>query len=334
MRTIVTSDLHLTDNPRDAHRFDLFPWLARQGSKHDAQHLLILGDLTDKKDHHSAQLVNKICDTLWGLLQNGGFLHITILMGNHDYIDPNTPFFKFLNYSEYEGSGIFFINKIEHRHGLYLPHTRTPEKDWANLNFKDVDYCFLHHTFAGAKSSNGMAMKGTSPGIFKNKDVQFISGDIHVPQKLHNITYVGSPYHVHFGDSYKPRVLLLDGKKTKSLYFKTINKHTIVITDPKELYNCIHLEQGDQVKVRILLHKFQFIDWPNYKTRVTEICKEIGVDLYGVELLEHKKATQNEEDRKQITTEQPNEIFNAFCEQEKIGGVLKEIGEELLGVEE
>ena len=89
---IITTDLHLTNRERDAYRWDLFPWLEKKLATTDSTDLVILGDLTDAKDGHSAALVNRITDTLANLP-----VQVTILKGNHDYIDEETPFFRFLN---------------------------------------------------------------------------------------------------------------------------------------------------------------------------------------------------------------------------------------------
>lgn len=46
---IMISDLHLTDSPRDEYRWGLFPWLREQIKVYKIEHLLILGDITDRK---------------------------------------------------------------------------------------------------------------------------------------------------------------------------------------------------------------------------------------------------------------------------------------------
>ena len=57
---LVIGDLHLTDQPKDAYRFGIFKWIKKQIEKHQPEYTVILGDLTDKKDKHSAGLVNRI----------------------------------------------------------------------------------------------------------------------------------------------------------------------------------------------------------------------------------------------------------------------------------
>src|SRR5882724_7118261 len=92
MKWLLTSDLHLSDKPRDAYRFGLFPWLAKQQKAHNVDAIFILGDLTENKDRHSAKLVNQTIESLLTLRPP-----VYILRGNHDGIDPGSPFFKFVN---------------------------------------------------------------------------------------------------------------------------------------------------------------------------------------------------------------------------------------------
>ena len=101
MSILLIGDTHLTDKPRDAYRFGIFEWIAKQQAKYKPEATFIMGDLCDAKDRHSAALVNRLVDEL------GTLNEVYILMGNHDYIDHNTPFFKFLSKLE----GVHFVTK-------------------------------------------------------------------------------------------------------------------------------------------------------------------------------------------------------------------------------
>src|SRR5277367_5080261 len=94
MSVLITSDIHLTDNPRDKYRWNLLPWLGEQAKKYQVDKIFILGDLTDSKDRHSASLVNAFVTSIIKLASE---CPVILLKGNHDYIDENTPFFMFTN---------------------------------------------------------------------------------------------------------------------------------------------------------------------------------------------------------------------------------------------
>src|SRR3974390_2270860 len=92
MKWLITSDIHLSDRPRDSYRFGLFKWLVQQQRQHNTTPTFILGDLTHEKDNHSSLLVNRAIDEMTQLKPP-----VYILRGNHDGIDPNNPYFGFLS---------------------------------------------------------------------------------------------------------------------------------------------------------------------------------------------------------------------------------------------
>ena len=86
---ILITDLHLTEKQEDQYRFNIFPWLVTRHSKDKSiRAVFILGDLTDRKDNHSAWFVNKIVSSLRALTAH--FDDVFILKGNHDAADPNS----------------------------------------------------------------------------------------------------------------------------------------------------------------------------------------------------------------------------------------------------
>ena len=102
MSILIATDLHLSDRQRDRHRFGIFKWLREQQMKYQTKAVFILGDLTETKDTHNANLVNRIVDNLCSLAPP-----VFVLKGNHDYIDPSNPFFGFLDYIDgWSGSRI------------------------------------------------------------------------------------------------------------------------------------------------------------------------------------------------------------------------------------
>src|SRR5574337_515989 len=95
MPFLISSDWHLSDNPRDAYRFKIIrrvvPDFVR---RHNVKALFNLGDLTESKDAHKAELVNDVVDLFYELAQ---LCPIYILRGNHDWLSsPDSPCFAFL----------------------------------------------------------------------------------------------------------------------------------------------------------------------------------------------------------------------------------------------
>jgi len=281
---IVTSDLHLTDKPADAYRFGIFDWLARQVDDYGADEVLILGDLTDAKDKHSAVLVNKITAGIRTIVDE---TDVVVLKGNHDYVDPAMPFFLFLG-DAFER--VTYINTptvigdtlyIPHRHG----NGATQYIKDAIAAAGDPQFIFLHQTVHNSRASSGMLLDGmfTSAAMFGNAKV--VAGDVHVPQLIGGLTYVGSPYQVRYGDDFTPRVMLMDGRSTRDLSFDAPKKQTITITHPDKLKAVKGLRDGDMVKIRLSLPPAELVDWQKYRQQVVNYCEKAGWVLGGVELI-------------------------------------------------
>src|SRR5487761_1958728 len=255
---LITTDLHFTANPRDAYRWGLFPFLKETCKQHQVSRLLILGDITDAKDYHPSTLVNRLVSELVNLSLYVD--ELIILCGNHDYLKSGEPYFQFLDRFE----RIRFISAPTELEGaLFLPHTKTPKTDWAEFDFKEYDFVFLHQTVTGAIASNGQVMDGEldSKFISKPSTLSIYSGDIHVPQVIGDVEYIGSPYPVHFGDTFSPRLLFIDSNGScRDLVFDSIKRFTVNITHPDELLK-LKLKTGDQVKVRVVMSSENKHNW-------------------------------------------------------------------------
>lgn len=327
MKFLLTSDLHLTDLPRDKYRFGVFPWLRQQQEKYDVDATLILGDLTDAKDKHSAALVNSVVDGL-KLLKSP----VYIPMGNHDYLNPEMPFFYFLDHMN-----IWFCNKptlLDDLAVYLIPH----QSSQAALDnaFKRVPEGWLvmcHQTFTGAKNEHGGLLGGFTLPPEAKRAKAIYSGDVHVPQILHcpngDVTYIGSPWHCRFGDQFDPRVLLSADDKICNLYFKgSPRKVSVTVRDISEMPR---LNKGDQVKVTLELARSEAVEWQNYKQAILDHCKELDVEVYGVDLKLPEVRRRPSLEERPIVKKSNADYFSNFCAIERISGQIKQAGLDLIG---
>lgn len=335
MTAIVTSDVHFTDNPKDEYRWGLWPWLEKQVVKTGAKHVIILGDLTVAKDRHPAKLVNRFVDSINSLAQ---LTQVIVLRANHDYIDEKSPFFGFLEYLHHH---VMFVNtptehfiddglhtRFKNKPSLFLPSTKHWETDWSKFDFKSYDYIFTHQTYNGAIAENGMGMRGISPTIFDNIKGTVISGDVHVPQQLGNIVYTGAPYHIHFGDQYKPRLLLLRKGELSDLHFPCLTRETVTarrLTDIEDL----GFKEGTQIKIRMKLKRSEFPNWPALKKDIKSLADKRGWDLCGLnaETLKTKDRKIEEDDQIEIT---PEDVLLSYAKRKKLDKAMTEAGLEFL----
>lgn len=271
MSTLVTGDWHLNDNPRDQYRHDHQKVLRSVIGKYGVHKLVILGDLTDEKDYHSAWLTNTIAGYVAEL---AALCRVIIVRGNHDAVTPDEPFFRFLGLIE----GVTWVNSPRVIDGeLYLPYTDNWKRDWEeklDRGRKDWDrfeLAFTHNTFDGVRIGHGETLKGIP--LTALGSITTFSGDIHIPQTLGNITYVGAPYLVDFGDDYDPRLILI-AETIKSLKLPGRQKRLVEIKSLDGLKKVEGVNPGDILKVRVQLSSADHAKWP----AMQEAIRKWGAD--------------------------------------------------------
>jgi len=310
MRAIITADLHLTDRPADAYRFEFFDWLYAK----DFDALVLLGDLTDEKDRHSALFVDRIVNSLLRFVAGGREVHL--LMGNHDYTDATCPFFKFLGHLP----NCFYyatpqIREIGNTRWSFYPHSREPKKYWADMRRGrelGVDYTLCHQIFQGAQSESGHDLDGCEVPSLEGAGKIF-AGDVHTPQEVGLVEYVGAPYPVRFGDSFEPHVVLVEDAKTWT-YLKPphIQKVVLEVSDPDDIEYTSTWNRYDQVKVVLKLSRADFGRWEKYCKRVHRICEKNDLVLCGIELRERVRERLGGAASK-IVPVSPTDQFDAYC---------------------
>jgi len=328
--SILTSDLHLTTSPRDAYRWGLFPWLAEQAKKLRVRRLIILGDLTNAKDHHPSLLVNQVVQAVQGVIEYANLEETLILRGNHDGVDPEWPYFRWLN----ELPRVRFIYgpqtmTIGDRRVTLLPHSRAPGDEWEAAVRVPVDTVLMHATVEGAEAEGGQHLLGLSPDFvrkFKAKNIW--AGDVHVPQKCGPVQYIGAPYPIRFGDSFRPRVVHLNHRgEDFSLFPPTIRRLMLHVSDPDELAAVI-TRKGDQAKVRVRMERSQYGRWKAWKSAVHKWAHQQRVELVSVELV--PQPSQSVPQRKPTPTTSPKQLFLDYCRQAEVGKELRESGRTIL----
>jgi DNA repair exonuclease SbcCD nuclease subunit len=304
--------------------------LREQQEKYKPEATFILGDMGDKKDCHSSVMVNRTVTEMLTLKPP-----IYILKGNHDYIDPNNPFFKFMNHLP----GIKFVVEptmlstaiLSHKF-LLIPHCPTEKAFEAACGmFGRPDYLLLHQTFEGAIAETGVRLSG-----YKQAPIEqmrpgrgIYAGDVHRPQRAALVNYVGAPYHIRFGDAFDPRcILVLGHDRDKNLYFDTVRKWSLTVRDVSELLDNKDLLPGDQIKVEIELAREEMVDWKDHKCQVLEAAREKGLEVFGVELKVNTSTSKKQ--KVTVSSFTHTEVFDSFCATENVSSAIKETGHTLL----
>ena len=327
---MLTSDLHLTASASTEYRWGLFPWLATQIREERAKTLLILGDLTDAKDGHSAVLVNRVVNEIAKLAE---LCRVVILCGNHDFLQRGHMFFEFLRAIP----NVDVITEPQEDMGIdptlayYLPYSKEPAKDWAHLrDFSMYRYLFMHQTIKGARASNGQIMEGEALPDILGTAAKVYSGDIHVPQVIWPIEYVGSPYHVHFGDKFKPRVIVLEKSGLAvDLHFKTISRLALKVSSVRELEG-LRLNAGDQVKLSIHLDATDRHDWARIRREAMAVLSDQGIDMHGIELVTDAVTKRTMTAKRSEHRDAPADVLLRYAQSEGFSGDTLDAGLELI----
>lgn len=286
-KALITSDFHLTSRPQDAYRWEVFAWLRKTIQRKGVSHVVIAGDLTDRKDKHDAQLVNRAVEELKLLSDHAGLF---VLPGNHDYVDKALPYFRFLQQSKWCN----YITEPTHlvigaSVWLLLPHERHPMKAWAKVDWKKLDLVVMHQSTIGASASNGQKMQEGLKLAYlrKRTSATIVSGDIHVPQQHGQFWYCGSPHPVHFGDEFEPRVLLYSvPNKVVSLPRLTIRKLVRELDSPDDVaafFGSEEVREHDQLRLLVRVKRSELYQWPEIQARVRKLSDEKSVVLHAVE---------------------------------------------------
>ncbi len=221
MRRLITGDLHLSHNPRDDYRFAFMDWLADFARKRKPDCIIIAGDLTEEKDRHPAELVNKVVAHVHTLAK---IAPVIALEGNHDYKDEGHAFFAFLS----RIPNTRWISKPTALGDvLYLPHTNDYKRDWGNIGMASYPTRVCHQTFNGASVGFGRALEGIPIDVLPRKGTT-LCGDIHVPQSMDRVVYIGAPYHVDFGDDYASRIIEQTDSEWRSVDTSTLPQKRVL----------------------------------------------------------------------------------------------------------
>ena len=318
---LLTADWHLTAKPEDEYRWDVFRRLS--ALTNDSVEILILGDITDHKtDKHPAALVNRLVDELLTLSAKSA--RVTILMGNHDAPLNGVPFWSFLN----DLSGIRYLSEPTPWHdgdSYMLPFSKAPNWEWKNLNFSKRKAVFMHQPVAGVDLGNGRRYS-TETVIAFPRSCRVYSGDIHMPQTLGNITYVGAPHWVRFGDTHARRFLEVSDqtfKVEREIPIEDGARKLIANVVSVAELSALRVNPGDQVRVRLGLSEGDVSQVPALTAQIREWAEAHKVVLVSTETSLEGGARY---DVSGTFLNDVGQIFQAFAQYEGIAADFYESG--------
>jgi calcineurin-like phosphoesterase family protein len=318
---LLTADWHLDDNPDNEYRWQIIELVFQNLVQHKIDEVFILGDTWDRKDRHSAALVNR---TVEGFRCLAGRAPLTILRGNHDTTLRDPSFWEFLNGFD----KISYVTKPEFRGQLaLLPFTPNPKLDWSEFNLSDFKALFMHVTYPGAIGENGFKLDGTKGLPIFRGSIKIYSGDVHTPQTFGNFVHVGAPHGVKFGDRFPCRMLLLDEQTfhvVDEIKLSPPRKLMLEIKSIDDLAK-VRIRPGDQVKIRFTCDPSVIGEFGSTEAALDSWARESGASIAGTEVIVQSTRSENID-----TNQTPEAILTQFAEKEEITDDLLGVGLSLL----
>lgn len=322
---ILTADWHLDDKPENAYRWDVFKDLQRELFHTEERRIYILGDLCDRKDRHSAQLVNRIIEELDQLITLYD-VSIDIIMGNHDAPVSGPPFWSWLNLLH--GQVRFYTEPMAQADLILLPFTKDPAEAWADIDFTPYKAGFMHQPIKHADIGHRRLESGSYFPRFP-EGIKLYAGDVHFPQKIGGVTYVGAPSRIRFGDNHQCRFLILDDETyevTREVSIDAALKDIIAIQNVEDLEELL-LRPGDMIRVQFHFEPGSAVGYPVEVEKVRAWAADNGVHLASVEGVMLQEGASVATPRFDA---EPAKVLDAFAKQEGLDPGLVEAGHWLL----
>lgn len=319
---LLFTDTHLDENPDNEYRWRVFDRVHEiLDASPEIERVFCLGDIVDRKDRFSGQFVNRLVEAVGGL---GARRPLWILKGNHDDPLRGPAFFEFVNGRVPSVTYVTRPDAVDNV--VLLPFTPDPVEAWRGIDFGLSRAAFMHVTVTGAISESGYTLTGGRLPIFP-RHLRLYSGDVHNPQVAGRVTYVGCPHHVHFGDRFEPRMLVLDGSTAeiaREIPIATIRRRVEEIRSADDLAQ-LEARPGDQVRFRVALPAGDVARWGELERAIAEWAARTGATVAGTET-----AVELGDARGLDRLQDPQLLLRQFGEREGIAEELMLLGEDLV----
>lgn len=331
---LLTADWHLTSNVKDEYRWGIFKALKDVLWDHEISDIIIAGDLTDKKDRHTAVLLRRMIDEMSELLRGCGCA-VHILMGNHDYITPKFPFFQVLEdvlpddirfYTNWELVTLNGGGKC-----AFVPHCWSGVTQ-GNLRIehmaKEAECFVIHHDVCGARLENGYSMEEGFDTSGIPNEIPIFSGHIHVPQNVGQVRIIGSPYDIIHREAkdlgYPSGYMLVSDD------FRKITRHSFANVFPRKIKFIVEgtnlkgmrlskFPVSSQIKCEIRVSQDDLYLYPDIKEEVKQIIKSKNWICSGISMKKVSgKAQKKQVSLKEVIERSPQDRLKDFCLGEKL----------------
>lgn len=344
---LLVSDTHFSDKPLARSRYKIFAALREFIEREKPTMLVHCGDIADNKNYHSAHLVNSVvCGfaELAGAMQaHGGEIHV--LSGNHDFVPgEKQAFWNFLNYVGVHYHHTAAIVDTSAGRCAFYPYGTLRDTPRAHSG-SAAKFAFAHECFVGAKNNiggdipTGEQLDDFYNAIGVDNNTILFAGDIHSPQCVGKIQYVGAPYQTEFGCNYTGRCLVVDGDVKSVDVFGDSHRqpilHTLafhcdkngeIVRSPSEAV----IRAGDYVKAQLFQSDNEVHTLQALKMFADTEVASAGAFMHSINSVITQSAPTLADIKKSAAEEAPLQTYNSFCKEKQIDGTMKDFGKSVL----
>jgi DNA repair exonuclease SbcCD nuclease subunit len=329
---LLSADWHLTDNDIEKYRWNVFDVLIKTSIENQVNTIILSGDIFDRRDKHPGTLINSFINAILDIKQKIN-AEILILAGNHDTPLKNTYYWSFLN-----SIGIKYIWNPELFNDVYLlPFSPNPVEDWKELDFNNVKAIIMHQTIAGAVVDGDRVITDAPHPMPKLPDIPIYSGDIHRPQFIQGVTYIGVPHPTRFSEDWPNRFLLIndvDWSTYKEIPIESIRRCVLEISNAAVL-NQTEFKKGDQLRIKFKLTNRGLALWPTEEQAIREWAKQKEVTIVSIEAIlvdniDTSIPTSNAEIDAGVELMPADQIIRTFGEEESLSQEIIDFGIKLV----
>jgi DNA repair exonuclease SbcCD nuclease subunit len=321
---LIFSDPHLTDVEIENYRWDMFNSLREIAIQYKITDIVCAGDLVDRKDRHSATLVNRLIEE-FSYLEIATKAVIKIIAGNHDKPLNGPYYWQFLSKLGIE----YVIEPTLYEDVWHLPFSPNPVDDWKDLDL-NKKAIFMHQTGQGATVEGNRELVSHNLPTFP-KGLSVFSGDVHRPQIANDIVYIGTPHPVRFSETWDNYVVLIQNnnfKNYKQIQLPSIKRAILDLTYPLNL-GVLDFKEGDQIRVRYALSAKQLTDWPTEQEKIKIWAENKGIFIASTEAVLIGDGVTAESQEK-IELMKPDEVIRMFAQDEKLDNLTTQTGISIL----
>ena len=290
-----------------------------------------------RKDRHSGELLNRLARSLGNLHDETG-AQIWVTKGNHDDPLNGTPYWEILNKL---GTAVQYITEplsFGYQNVLLLPFSSNPLEEWKNFDLASYDAILMHQTVAGSLIEGDRKLEvDSNPMPILTEKVKAYSGDVHRPQQVGRITYIGAPHPVKYSESWPNRFIIIrDGnwKAPINEWIRPVHREIYDLDRDCDDRVLLGLQKGDQIRIRYHLTAKDLTEWPVKEEYWKKLVNKRGIYLASLEAILSDDITTNADKKEEKATAlellNPEEALKLYASEEKLSEDVIAVGLELM----